>query len=261
MATKQGICKNCGSLLVVDPSDELCECVFCDCVFPSAEAIKIFENPDGVEFPNVPQPKRDKSQARHVVTPVFDDVVEKAVKVDKAQNKETKVEKLFEISPDDVTTPKKVKIAVYSITAVCIAIILGISIPLSVIRNSHYNKMDKNIGNCISAAEMTVSTEADDGYATGYKLYGLTNNKLCLVSSKEVEEEQVMKAYQSFCGIRGEEYGYEASDAAHYYDGVVLTVYAPNGRFTIEGNKDGVNEGMIEHYVPEKESDSNTKKK
>ena len=126
MATKQGICKNCGSLLVVDTNDELCECVFCDCVFPSAEAIDIFNNPDGVEFPNLPQPKRDAKTTRHMVTPVFDDVVEKAVKVDKAQNKETKVEKLYEVSPDDVVTPKKVKTVVYIVTAVCIIIVLGI---------------------------------------------------------------------------------------------------------------------------------------
>ena len=41
MATKQGMCKNCGSLVMFDDRDELCECVFCNCVFPSAEAAKI----------------------------------------------------------------------------------------------------------------------------------------------------------------------------------------------------------------------------
>ncbi|MBO4473400.1 MAG: hypothetical protein IK020_02740 [Clostridiales bacterium] len=259
MATEQGICKNCGSLLMVNSNDELCECVFCDCVFPSAEAIEIFNHPDGVEFPNLPQPKRDAKASRHTVTPVFEDVVEKAVKVDKAVNKETKVEKLFELSPDDVKTPKKVKRIVYIATAACIAVVLGISIPLCVLRTNHAKKIEKNITRCISDSQISVSTVVEDGYATGYKISGQTNNKLSLVTSDEVEKSQVLSAFESFCAIRGEEYGYSSSDGAHYYRGVVLTVYAPNGRFTIEGKKDGASEDSIELVVPEEEeSESET---
>ena len=256
MATEQGICKNCGSLLMVNSNDELCECVFCDCVFPSAEAIEIFKNPDGVEFPNLPQPKRDAKASRHTVTPVFDDVVEKAVKVDKAVNKEAKVEKLYEVSPDDVMTPKKVKMIVYGATIAAIAIVLGISIPLCVLRTNHGKKIEENISRCINDSKMKVSMLVDGGYATGYKISGQTNNKLSLVSSEDVDNEQVLAAFESFCAIRGEEYGYSSSDGAHYYSGVVLTVYAPNGRFTIEGKKDGVSEDQVEVYVPTEESES-----
>jgi len=256
MATKQGLCKNCGSLIMVDSNDELCECVFCDCVFPATEAIEIFNNPDGVEFPNLPQPKREAKAVRHTVTPVFEDAVEKAVKVDKATtSKEKKVEKLFEISPDDIQTPKKVKRIVYISTAVCLLIIIGISLPIALLRSSHYKKIYKQMSTCFTASEMTVSTEADDGYTTGFKLSGTFNNELSVVSSSEVDKAQVMKAFESFCAIRGEEYGYDSGDTAHYYKGVVLTVYAPNGRFTIKGNNDGVSEDQVEFYVPETESE------
>ncbi|MBP5417840.1 MAG: hypothetical protein J6Y58_10015 [Clostridiales bacterium] len=253
MATEQGICKNCGSLLMVDSKDELCECVFCDCVFPSAEAIAIYNNPDGVEFPNLPQPKRDSKGARHVVTPVFENVVEKAVKVDQAQNKETrKVEKLFEISPDDIKAPKKVKRIVYITTAACILLVLGISIPLSVIRHKHKANISENIPLCVTAAHISVDTESDDGYAAGYKIYGQGNNNLALVSTDDVTKEQVVEAYKSFCAIRGEEYGYSA-DEARYYKGVVLTVYAPNGKFKMTGSKDaGVD--TVEFTAPETET-------
>ena len=253
MATEQGICKNCGSLLMVDSRDELCECVFCDCVFPSAEAIEIYNNPDGVEFPNLPQPKRDSKATRHVVTPVFDNVVEKAVKVDQAQNKETrKVEKLFEISPDDIKAPKKVKRTVYITTAVCILLVLGISIPLSILRHKHKANISDNISLCVTAANIKVDTESDDGYAAGYKLYGQENDHLALVSTEDVTNEQVVSAYHSFCAIRGEEYGYSA-DEARYYKGVVLTVYAPNGIFKLAGSKDaGVDK--IEFTAPETEA-------
>ncbi|MBQ6270518.1 MAG: hypothetical protein IJK65_02290 [Clostridiales bacterium] len=254
MATEQGICKNCGSLLMVNSNDELCECVFCDCVFPSAEAIEIYKNPDGVEFPNLPQPKREAKAARHVVTPVFEDVVEKAVKVDTAQNKETKkIEKLFEISPDDIKTPKKVKMAVYITTAACILIILGISIPLSLIRTKHNTEMGENMAACIEKSGLSVSSDVEDGYAVGYKIFGQNNNKLELVSTKDVEKEQVVKAFDSFCEMRGEEYGYDADDGAHYYKNVVVTVYAPNGKFTIEGSKNGAGVDQVEFTEPEPE--------
>lgn len=253
MATEQGICKNCGSLLMVDSRDELCECVFCDCVFPSAEAIEIYNNPDGVEFPNLPQPKRDSKTTRHVVTPVFDNVVEKAVKVDQAQNKETrKVEKLFEISPDDIKAPKKVKRIVYISTAAAILLVLGISIPLSIIRHNHKSNIADKIPECVVAADLSVDTNSDDGYATGFKIHGQNNNNLALVSSEDVKKEQVLAAYNSFCSIRGEEYGY-AVDEARYYKGVVLTVYAPNGKFTIEG-AENVSVDQIDFVEPEVET-------
>ncbi|MCR5274012.1 MAG: hypothetical protein K6E26_01505 [Clostridiales bacterium] len=250
MATEQGICKNCGSLLVVDSRDELCECLFCDCVFPSAEAIEIFNNPDGVEFPNLPQPKRDTKVQRHVATPVFEDIVEKAVKVDKAVNKDAKVEKLFEISPDDIKAPAKVKRNVVIITAASILLILGISIPLSVIRHNHGSNISDNIAVCFERSNLSVDTADEDGYSTGYKIWGQGNNKLALVSSKDVEKEQVVNAFNAFCEIRGEEYGY-AVDEARYYKGVVLTVYAPNGKFTIKGSKDGAGVDQVEFDAPE----------
>ena len=72
MATKQGMCKNCGSLVMFDDRDELCECVFCNCVFPSAEAAKILENPDGYEFKNEKFEKNTEAGAKHYYSnPVF----------------------------------------------------------------------------------------------------------------------------------------------------------------------------------------------
>lgn len=259
MAIEQGICKNCGSLLMVSTADEMCECVFCDCVFPGAEAIEIFNNPDGVEFPNLPQPKREKAAVRHVATPVFENVVEQAVKVDRAQTKETKVEKLFEISPDDIKAPSKVKKIVGISTAAAVAVVLAISVPLCVLRYSHRKAIRKDLSVVIESSKMEVSLETEDGYAKNYKLDGQTNKELTLVATKEVDNSQVLLAFESFCQIRGEEYGYSSDDGAHYYDGVVLKVYAPNGRFTLEGNKDGVKEDQIEFFVPEEESEADEK--
>ena len=121
MATKQGMCKNCGSLVMFDDRDELCECVFCNCVFPSAEAAKILENPDGYEFKNEKFEKNTEAGAKHYYSnPVLPDVVEKAVQRDKTSKTQKAEVKLkpneFEISPNDVKAPKKLVIgmAVYA---------------------------------------------------------------------------------------------------------------------------------------------------
>ena len=58
MATTQGMCTNCGSLVIFDDRDENCECVFCHCVFPAAEAVELLANPAGHEFKNEKFDKR-----------------------------------------------------------------------------------------------------------------------------------------------------------------------------------------------------------
>ena len=50
--TNQGLCKNCGSLITLDDSSENCKCVFCHCVFPKEEAVKLLEDQEDLSFPN-----------------------------------------------------------------------------------------------------------------------------------------------------------------------------------------------------------------
>ena len=64
---------------MLNDREELCECLFCDCVFPSAEAIEIAKNPSAYTYPNEPQEKRDGVR-RFNVTPVYPDPVPAAVK-------------------------------------------------------------------------------------------------------------------------------------------------------------------------------------
>ena len=113
MATKQGICKNCGSLVMFDDRDDLCECVFCNCVFPSAEAEQILRNPSGYEFKNEKFEKQEGGK-HYFSNPVMPDIVEKAVqreKTSKSQSKDVKIKPSeFEISPSDVKAPKKLVI-------------------------------------------------------------------------------------------------------------------------------------------------------
>ena len=78
MATKQGMCRNCGSLVVFDDRDDMCECIFCNCVFPAEEAIALLENHEGHEFKN--EKFEAKEGGKHYYSnPVMPDTVQKAV--------------------------------------------------------------------------------------------------------------------------------------------------------------------------------------
>ena len=86
MATKQGMCRNCGSLVVFDDRDDTCECVFCHCVFPSEEAVALLANPEGHEFKN--EKFEAKEGGKHYYSnPVMPDQVQKAVARDAVSSK------------------------------------------------------------------------------------------------------------------------------------------------------------------------------
>lgn len=57
MALKEGRCKNCGSILFLNAGQEKSHCLYCDAVFDTQEALEIARNPEGYEFPNLPQEK------------------------------------------------------------------------------------------------------------------------------------------------------------------------------------------------------------
>ena len=150
MATRQGMCKNCGSLVMFDDRDELCECVFCNCVFPSEEAAKILENPDGYEFKNEKFEKNTQAGAKHYYSnPVMPDVVEKAVQRDKTSKTQKAEVKLkpneFEISPNDVKAPKKLVIGMIAGIVLFVGIIVAIALPLYMSREALRSDLSADI--------------------------------------------------------------------------------------------------------------------
>ena len=55
-ALKEGLCVNCGSLLMLESRNEKGHCLFCDAVFDNKEAFRAKAEPDQFTFPNEPQP-------------------------------------------------------------------------------------------------------------------------------------------------------------------------------------------------------------
>ncbi len=223
MATLQGVCKNCGSLIMFDDRDESCECVFCNCVFPSAEAVEIMNNPDGYEFPNEHyEPSKDTR--RHTTTRVFsDENIKNTIKreeLDAASGKTGAVKKNeFEVSPNDVKAPLKLVSLIVGISAVVLMIVLVISIPL-------YNKR-KDV-------KLKIEDRISDVYAgvyednMGYTIWGQNAQNIKLLTSEEVDEEGALKIFDNYCEVRGDARGKSASASdvkvVIYSDGCIWTV-------------------------------------
>lgn len=252
MATIRGICKNCGSLIIFDDRDELCECVFCNCVFPGKEAIEIMKNPDLVkEFPNEKFDKNENGK-HYYSTPVMPDYVTPAVnrdKLAKSSNDSRTVGKIeFEISPKDVKAPKKTVIIIAASILLIIGIVASVSVPLYKTRTSEYKKLTANI-NTIFADVIDVDTSVDDdGYSVGYSINGLKAQKLCVLTNDVVSEEQARTVFENYCQERSE----VRNDDSDIYADVEVIIYCNGGIYTVSSDKSG---DITVDFVPQADAD------
>lgn len=232
MATIQGLCKNCGALIMFDDRDDKCECVFCNCVFSSAEAIEIMNNREDYTFENKEyEPSEDNRH--HYSTRVYsDEGLEKAIKREelaKANKSNGTVERNeFEISPSDVKAPKKFVIGLIASIVVVVAAIVFIAFPLHTARNNAYNNITSNI-NKVFADTVNVNTELDEGKTNGYIVFGQTCQNIKFVTDDSVDSATAVLVYRNYCAVRAEALGKsESMDKS-----VTMLIYASNGIFEV----------------------------
>jgi len=240
MASKQGICKNCGSLIMLNDREELCECLFCDCVFPSAEAIEIAKNPGAYTFPHEKMEKHEGVK-KYNVTPVYPDPIPAAVKRAEA-TAPLKVEKNpYEVSPDDIKAPRKTLWTIVGITLAIIVLVVGITFPIYRDRMDHRNAISASISDKDSVvfSEFSVDTTKADGYYSGFSLVGQTNGGLAVTTKDAVTNNDVLLTFENYADLRAGKYGIKQSDFAGHYGDVTLTVYAANGIYTLDVGSKG----------------------
>ena len=237
MATKQGMCKNCGSLVMFDDRDELCECVFCNCVFPAEEAAKILENPDGYEFKNEKFEKNTQAGAKHYYSnPVMPDVVEKAVqreKTSKSQQAEAALKlkpSEFEISPNDVKAPTKLVIGMIAGIVLIIRIIVAIALPLYMSRKALRADLSADINKIFEKTEPETVSYDEFDYKQ-FNIYGLSCQYVKLGLSDEITEDQAKTLYSNYVQLRTEKRGEESGE-------VEMHIYTPDTIFFV--TKDGI---------------------
>ncbi|MCQ2482798.1 MAG: hypothetical protein MJ153_04885 [Clostridia bacterium] len=227
MANVQGMCKNCGSLLIFDDRNDQCECVFCNCIFPAEEALKIFENPKDYTFPNEVIAPSENSNKHYYSTPVFPDQVPAAVKREatRKQNRSSVVvkENEYEISPNDVKAPKKTVVVISAVMAAILVLVVCITIPLYRTREAISSYMVDNISSIFEGiAEVDCSVD-DDGKTIGYVLHGFHCQSVSVIVNNEVTESDVAAMLNSYADLRSKKTGDDKKDD------ITMTIYSDNG--------------------------------
>lgn len=223
------MCRNCGSLVMFDDRDELCECVFCNCVFPSKEAAELLANPDGHEFKNEKFEKQEGSK-HYYSNPVMPDVVEKAVQRDKVSKPLSDSTKLkaneFEISPNDVKAPKKLVIGMAAGSVALVAIILAIAIPLFITRKSLTDSITADINTIFD----TPASDSAESYRQ-FNIYGLSCQYIKVGTSEDITDDEAKALYSNYTKLRAEKRGNDSGD-------VEMSIYTPDTIFLV--TKDGL---------------------
>lgn len=195
------MCRNCGSLVVFDDRDDMCECVFCHCVFPSEEAVALLDNPKGHEFKNEKFEVQEGSR-HYYSNPVMPDTVQKAVQreavSDKGDDLKLKPSE-FEVSPNDVKAPKKLVIAFGLATIGIILVILLISFPLYLSRTKLKDSIMADIDTAFNSVD---ETKADEAFSRQYNIYGLTCDSIKIVLPDCIDKETAGKYYSKYCELR-----------------------------------------------------------
>ncbi|MBO4461009.1 MAG: hypothetical protein J5715_01055 [Clostridiales bacterium] len=233
MATIQGMCKNCGSLIVFDNRDDKCECVFCHLVFPAEEAVKILENPGDYTFPNEKIEETDETR-HYYATPVYPDMVEKAVARDKTSSKKDDSDsKLkpneFEVQAKDVKAPKSLVIGLIIGITAAVAIVVAIALPMYLSRTELKNKITTSIGQVFEGTIKVDTSVSDDGYSKGYSVFGQTCQNIKVATTDDVTQEKAKEVFSKYCDLRNRS-GNFTSDADSK---VTLELYTPKGIYTV----------------------------
>ena len=200
MATSQGMCKNCGSLIMFDDRDSTCECVFCHCVFPASEAVEILSNPEGRTFANE-KFEANTDDRHHYTTRVYStESLEKQIareEIKKSKAAENTISSNeFEVTAKDVKAPKKLVLGMFAVILVIVIGIAAISVPSYFTRKKIMESLDKNFSSIYSG---NLVTSEDD---KGYSFYGQTCQTLNIVTDDEIDEAVAKTVFDNFCDQR-----------------------------------------------------------
>lgn len=233
MATLQGICRNCGSLIMVDDRDSECECIFCNCVFPTSEAIEILENPDGREYPNE-HFDRSEDGKHHYTNRVYStESLEKAVKrqeLTKSDSSDT-VNKTseFEVSPNDVKAPPKVVAVILAASAVLVLGAFLIAYPRYTARTSLRADISESIDSVFDGVANVDTGKNDEGFTKGYILSGQTCETIKIITDDELDADAATTLYNNYCDLRNSCYSGKGEE-------VTMTIYSAGNVYVVSSN-------------------------
>lgn len=221
MASKEGRCINCGSIVFVDPKLEKGHCLFCDCVFDNDQAFEALEHPEKFEFPNVPQPKYQGESLQpampgRVVAP---QVVQPAPvrREEKFEPQVTSIPKL--------TIPAKSKLIMFATFLILIGIVCAILIPTIRKRDSQHKAIKEKM--IAGLADYQANEESVD-------VQNLHSDSCVLVLDRAISRDEAVELFDLYGKVRAEAMGIDTNDFAQTYRPLSLHISTPEGGYRIE---------------------------
>lgn len=242
MAVEQGICKNCGSLIVYNTADDVCECIFCNASFPASELISVDADTSNINFPNEKFEKNSSAKHQYSVLP---DQVQPAVERQarsQTLNPDIKEKVEYEVQAKDVKAPKKVVITLSAIAAVVLIITVVISLPIYNSRTSLLSKMQSNMGAVVSGVANVDTTIDEDGFSKSYFIFGSKCEHVILVTDDDIDDAKATTLFNNYCDQRK-----NASSSIKNNKDVEMTIYASKGIYKVT---DGGNVEFSEDSKP-----------
>lgn len=231
MAIKEGRCPNCGSILSLDDKMEQGHCLFCDAVFSNDRAFEIAADPTGVEFPNEEQPRYEGPN----LDPVLKNVPA-AAKIAAASRTEKKASRRAPVQAEAYThkdpiklpevklTPMK-RIQVALVLIIIGAVIAGIGVPT-------VTKRDKDRKAIVSAFADRLEYDIKSEQAIGIRK--VANDYVLVALPQDIDQEEAVAVFRSYCDVRAQVRGENASDFGKVYGNVTMKLLMPGGGFMID---------------------------
>lgn len=228
MAVLQGICKNCGSLVMYNSADEMCECIFCNAVYPIGEVIPIDAELKDIVFPNEKFEKNTNSGAKNQYSTMPDRVTPVVERNAKSDSLDEGVEtKQFEIQAKDVKAPKKVVAIITGAAAIALIVIISVSLPLYKKRTKVHAKMEDKMHSIVENVIDIDITKDENGNTAGYAIQGLSCQKVSMLTGDKVEEDKAVLLYNNYCSAL------KSADSSINKDSVELKLYCDGGVYTV----------------------------
>ncbi|NLM19579.1 MAG: hypothetical protein GX217_06105 [Clostridiaceae bacterium] len=221
---QEGMCKNCGSIVYVDPKQENCHCLFCDCVFSAQEALEIAKNPQNYEFLNEEQPEytgEEINPQHKKVNANLDQLIERREKKSRAKPKPKYAIEKKEIP--NVNLSKKQIITIVGIVVAVVAIFLAITLPQTVKRDQHRANITAEFKKALNNKKYKDSIDYDQGFA----IYRMKNTHVDLVVEADLTKEDVRDIFASYCKARADVHNIDLENTNKVYSDVSVRIAMP----------------------------------
>lgn len=246
MANVQGMCKNCGSLIMFDDRNAECECLFCNCIFPSSEAIEVFNNPEGITFPNEKYEPSNSITHQYTTRVFSSENIDKAVirqELSKSKDDDSSITtNEYEISPKDIKAPKRIILTCAACILGLIAITLIIALPSYTNRKKIELHVANGISSCFDGICAVDLTKDGQGNVIGYSVYGQNSQNLIVYTDDSISEEDASSIRDKYISLRAS----VVSEGKKNGKDVVVTIFAQDGRYIA----DSQSVSFVENEIP-----------